>query len=83
MDLATELGIVVANSPGNTITVGESTILLMLALGKGMLGWIEAARTGTEPTWRAAVTGASCIRRCRRLPGTSPAPAGRAPCSSA
>jgi D-3-phosphoglycerate dehydrogenase / 2-oxoglutarate reductase len=50
VDLATELGIVVANSPGNTITVAESTILLMLTLGKGMLGWIEAGKTGTEPT---------------------------------
>jgi D-3-phosphoglycerate dehydrogenase / 2-oxoglutarate reductase len=47
---ATELGIVVANSPGNSVTVAESTILLMLALGKQMLSWIENGKTGTEPT---------------------------------
>lgn len=47
---ATELGIVVANSPGNSVTVAESTILLMLALAKQMPLWIEAARAGQEPT---------------------------------
>src|SRR5436190_5093355 len=47
---ATELGIVVANSPGNTVTVAESTILLALALGKQMLSWIQAARRGQAPT---------------------------------
>jgi D-3-phosphoglycerate dehydrogenase len=46
---ATELGIVVANSPGNTVTVAESAILLMLALAKHMLSWIEAGKSGTEP----------------------------------
>jgi phosphoglycerate dehydrogenase-like enzyme len=47
---ATELGIVVANSPGNSITVAESTLLLMLALAKQMPLWVAAARAGKEPT---------------------------------
>jgi D-3-phosphoglycerate dehydrogenase / 2-oxoglutarate reductase len=47
---ATERGIVVANSPGNSITVAESTLLLMLALAKQMPIWVAAARAGKEPT---------------------------------
>ena len=47
---ATELGIVVANSPGNSVTVAESAILLMLALAKQLPMWIAAARASTEPT---------------------------------
>ncbi len=47
---ATELGIVVANSPGNSITVAESTLLLMLGLAKQMPIWVAAARAGKEPT---------------------------------
>ncbi|MBV8715349.1 MAG: hydroxyacid dehydrogenase [Chloroflexi bacterium] len=47
---ATELGIVVANSPGNSITVAESTLLLMLALAKQMPIWVAAAKAGKEPT---------------------------------
>ena len=47
---ATELGIVVANSPGNSVTVAESTILLALALAKQMTTWIQAARDGRAPT---------------------------------
>jgi phosphoglycerate dehydrogenase-like enzyme len=47
---ATELGIVVANSPGNSITMSEATLLLMLSVAKQMPAWIEKARTGTEPT---------------------------------
>jgi D-3-phosphoglycerate dehydrogenase len=47
---ATELGIVVANSPGNSVTVAESTLLLMLALAKQMPLWVDAARAGKEPT---------------------------------
>ncbi len=47
---ATELGIVVANSPGNSVTVAESALLLMLALAKQMPIWITAARAGSEPT---------------------------------
>jgi D-3-phosphoglycerate dehydrogenase / 2-oxoglutarate reductase len=47
---ATELGIVVANSPGNSVTVAESAILLMLALAKQLPMWVAAARASTEPT---------------------------------
>jgi D-3-phosphoglycerate dehydrogenase len=47
---ATELGVVVANSPGNSVTVAESALLLMLALAKQMSLWIAAARAGSEPT---------------------------------
>jgi phosphoglycerate dehydrogenase-like enzyme len=47
---ATELGIVVANSPGNSPSVAESALLLMLALAKQMPMWIETARAGKEPT---------------------------------
>jgi len=47
---ATELGIAVANSPGNSVTVSESAILLMLALAKQMPMWVATARAGTEPT---------------------------------
>lgn len=46
---ATELGIVVANSPGNYIAVAEATLLLMNALSKSLSLWIEAARTGKQP----------------------------------
>jgi D-3-phosphoglycerate dehydrogenase len=47
---ATELGIAVANSPGNSITMSEATLLLMLSVAKQMPAWIEKARSGTEPT---------------------------------
>jgi D-3-phosphoglycerate dehydrogenase / 2-oxoglutarate reductase len=47
---ATQLGIVVANSPGNSVTVAESTILLVLAVAKQLPRWVAAARAGTEPT---------------------------------
>jgi phosphoglycerate dehydrogenase-like enzyme len=47
---ATELGIAVANSPGNSVTVAESALLLMLALAKRLTMWMRAARSSTEPT---------------------------------
>jgi D-3-phosphoglycerate dehydrogenase len=47
---ATELGIVVANSPGNSITMSEATLLLMLAVAKQLPYWVEQARAGAEPT---------------------------------
>jgi D-3-phosphoglycerate dehydrogenase / 2-oxoglutarate reductase len=50
VEAATERGIVVANSPGNSVTVAESALLLMLALAKQMPMWIDAARAGSEPT---------------------------------
>ena len=49
IEAATELGIVVANSPGNQISVAEATMLLMLAVSKRMLMWVDAARTGNQP----------------------------------
>ena len=56
---ATEQGIVVANSPGNSITVAESTLLLMLALAKQMPMWIETARAGHRTDQRDARHGAT------------------------
>ena len=50
LEAATGLGIVVANSPGNSVTVAESALLLMLALAKQLPMWVEAARSGDEPT---------------------------------
>ena len=50
VDAATELGIVVANSPGNSITMSEATLLLMLAVAKQLPAWVDKARTGVEPT---------------------------------
>jgi phosphoglycerate dehydrogenase-like enzyme len=47
---ATELGIAVANSPGNSITMSEATLLLMLAVAKQFPQWVDKARSGTEPT---------------------------------
>ena len=49
IDAATELGIVVANSPGNQIAVAEATMLLMLAVSKNMTAWISVAKTGEQP----------------------------------
>jgi D-3-phosphoglycerate dehydrogenase len=49
IEAASELGIVVANSPGNQISVAEATMLLMLAVSKQMLSWVDAARTGNQP----------------------------------
>jgi D-3-phosphoglycerate dehydrogenase len=45
---ASEMGIVVANSPGNTDTMAEATILLVLALAKQLPLWLDAARNGTR-----------------------------------
>jgi D-3-phosphoglycerate dehydrogenase len=47
---ATELGIIVANSPGNSVTVAEASILLMLALAKHLMSWVTAGKKGLEPT---------------------------------
>src|SRR5918912_3751957 len=46
---ATELGIVVANSPGNYIAVAEATMLLVGAVAKHMQAWVDAARGGRQP----------------------------------
>jgi D-3-phosphoglycerate dehydrogenase / 2-oxoglutarate reductase len=47
VDAATDLGIAVANSPGNTASMAEATILLLLAVAKRLPFWMETARTGT------------------------------------
>jgi D-3-phosphoglycerate dehydrogenase len=49
VESATDLGIVVANSPGNYPAVAESALLLMGALSKMMSLWVDAARTGQQP----------------------------------
>lgn len=46
VDAATEFGIAVANSPGNTATMAETTILLVLALAKRLPFWMAVARSG-------------------------------------
>ncbi|NND50542.1 MAG: hypothetical protein HKN60_09855, partial [Rhizobiales bacterium] len=46
---ATELGIAVANSPGNTATMAESTMLLVAAFAKNLFFWVDFARTNTLP----------------------------------
>lgn len=47
VEAASELGIAVANSPGNTASMAEATILLLLAVAKRLPFWMETARTGT------------------------------------
>jgi D-3-phosphoglycerate dehydrogenase len=49
VEAATELGIPVANSPGNTITMAESTMLLLAAFAKNLFFWVNLARTNTLP----------------------------------
>lgn len=49
VEAATALGIPVANSPGNTSTVAEASMLLIAALAKRLLFWVAAAREGTPP----------------------------------
>jgi phosphoglycerate dehydrogenase-like enzyme len=46
---ASELGIVVANSPGNTVTMAESTMLLIAAFAKNLFFWVDLARKNTLP----------------------------------
>jgi len=46
---ATELGIAVANSPGNTVTMADSTMLLVAAFAKNLFFWVNLARTNTLP----------------------------------
>ena len=49
LDAATALGIAVANSPGNTITMAESTMLLVAAFAKNLFFWVNFARTDALP----------------------------------
>jgi D-3-phosphoglycerate dehydrogenase len=46
---ATEFGIAVANSPGNTVTMAESTMLLIAAFAKNLFFWVRLARENTLP----------------------------------
>ena len=46
---ASEHGIVVANSPGNTQTMAESTMLLVAAFAKNLLFWIDLGRAQQAP----------------------------------
>jgi D-3-phosphoglycerate dehydrogenase / 2-oxoglutarate reductase len=46
VDAANELGIAVVNSPGNTASIAEATILLLLAVAKQLPFWTAAAKTG-------------------------------------
>ncbi len=46
---ATELGIAVANSSGNTATMAESTMLLVAAFAKNLFFWVDLTRTNTLP----------------------------------
>jgi len=44
---ATEAGVIVANSPGNSIAVAEATMLLILAVSKNFAIMVQAAKEGT------------------------------------
>jgi len=46
LEAASEFGIPVANSPGNTASLAEAAILLVLALAKRLPFWIDTARSG-------------------------------------
>jgi D-3-phosphoglycerate dehydrogenase len=46
---ATRMGVPVANSPGNTITMAESTMLLVAAFAKQLFFWVDLARTSQYP----------------------------------
>lgn len=46
VDAATKFGIAVANSPGNTATMAETAILLVLALAKRLPFWMATAKSG-------------------------------------
>ena len=58
---ATDLGIVVANSPGNSITMSEATLLLMLAVAKQMPR--GSKRRARAPNRRSACAAWSCTAR--------------------
>lgn len=48
---ATEAGVIVANSPGNSIAVAEATMLLILAVSKNFAVMVQAAKEGTSPAF--------------------------------
>jgi phosphoglycerate dehydrogenase-like enzyme len=49
VEAATGLGIAVANSPGNTVTMAEATMLLIAAFAKNLFFWVRLARESTLP----------------------------------
>jgi len=48
---ATEAGIIVTNSPGNSFAVAESAMCLILAIAKNLLIMAEAAKQGSRPAF--------------------------------
>ena len=48
---ATEAGVIVANSPGNSFAVAESSMLLILAVAKNLLIMTGAAKEGVRPAF--------------------------------
>ena len=48
---ATEAGVIVANSPGNSFAVAESAMLLILAVAKNLLIMTQAAKEGGRPAF--------------------------------
>jgi phosphoglycerate dehydrogenase-like enzyme len=48
LEAASEFGIPVANSPGNTTSLAETNILLVLALAKRLPFWVRTARSGVS-----------------------------------
>lgn len=48
---ATEAGVIVANSPGNSFAVAESSMLLLLAVAKNLLIMTGAAKEGVRPAF--------------------------------
>jgi phosphoglycerate dehydrogenase-like enzyme len=49
VEAATERCIVVANSPGNTVTMAEATMLLIAAFAKNLFFWVNFARESALP----------------------------------
>lgn len=48
---ATELGVIVTNSPGNSFAVAEAAMCLILAVAKNLLPLAYAAREGSRPAF--------------------------------
>jgi phosphoglycerate dehydrogenase-like enzyme len=70
---ATEAGIIVANSPGNSFAVAEATMLLILAVAKNLLIMTQTAKAGTplafphRPRVRYGRLGLRSLRPARPL----------------
>jgi phosphoglycerate dehydrogenase-like enzyme len=48
---ATQAGVIVANSPGNSFAVAEATMLLIMAVAKNFAVMIQAAKAGIRPAF--------------------------------